>query len=90
MTERVKPGKHAPPWLNIEFRLLISKRDASNRRYSRTGLRQLLDELINLANTCEGGRCAPSPPKPITQNKYSIFMNKKYLFNMPKKKLTFI
>ena len=45
--------KHAPPWLNAKLRLLIVKRDATNRRYSRTGSRQLLDEHIDLANTCK-------------------------------------
>ena len=57
-----KPRKHAPSWLNAELRLLISKRDATNRRYSRIWLRQLLNELIDLANTCEEkcevARCA--------------------------------
>ena len=42
--------------------LFLSKRDATNRRYSRTGSRQLLDELIVLAKTCEDkceiARCA--------------------------------
>ena len=34
------------------------------------------------------GRCPHPPPKPVTQNIYSIVMNKKYLFNMLKKKET--
>ena len=48
-----KPRKYALPWLNADLRLLISKRDATNRRYSRIGSRQLLDELLELAITCE-------------------------------------
>ena len=47
-----KPRKHVPPWLNAELRLLILKRDATNRRHSRTGSRQILAELIDLDNTC--------------------------------------
>ena len=49
----VTPRKQTPPWINAELHLSMSKQDATNRRYSRTGFRQLLDKFLNLANLCE-------------------------------------
>ena len=49
----LKPEKAKCPWLNIELLLLKSKRDATSRRYSRTGSKQLLNEFLSLANKYE-------------------------------------
>ena len=37
-------SKNKYPWINTDLRLLISKRDATSRRYSRTGLPALIDK----------------------------------------------
>ena len=58
----MKPQKNNYPWLNTELRLLKSKRDATNRRYHRTGSQYILNEFLVLANTYEEqfklARCA--------------------------------
>ena len=58
----VNHRKHAPPWINTEIRLLTSERDATCRRYHRTGSRQLLRKFFDLANAVEeqteNARCA--------------------------------
>ena len=58
----VTPRKQTSPWINDEFRLLISKRDATNCRYGRTRSQQLLDEFLDSANLYgernEAARCA--------------------------------
>ena len=54
--------KNKYPWINKDLRLLRSKRDATSRRYSRTGLPALLNEFLSLANAYEEksemARCA--------------------------------
>ena len=58
----IKPQKIKYPWLNPELRLLKSKRDATSRRYHRTGSSRLLNEFLSLANSYEEkfemARCA--------------------------------
>ena len=53
--------KQTPPWINAELHLLMSERDATNRRYGGTGSRQLLDKFLDLANLWkennEAARC---------------------------------
>lgn len=58
----VNPAKKKVPWLNTELELLLAKRDATLRRYSRTGHRYLLEEFFNISNVAEErlemARCA--------------------------------
>ena len=54
----VTPHKQTSQWINAELRLLMSERNAINRRYCRTGSRQILDKFLNLANLCEEKRDA--------------------------------
>ena len=49
----MKLQKTKYPWLNSELRLLRSKREATSRRYQRTGSSKLLGEFLSLANTYE-------------------------------------
>ena len=45
--------KNNYPWMNTELRLIKSKRDATKRRYDRTGSRPLLNEFLSLAKSYE-------------------------------------
>ena len=58
----IDPRKSLPPWITTKIRLLRSKRDATGRRYGRTGSRQLVDEFLELVTTIEdrteAARCA--------------------------------
>ena len=44
----VVPKKRHPPWMDNELRVLYSKRDATLRRYKRTGDRMSLEEFLRL------------------------------------------
>ena len=48
--KRVIPKKKYPPWIGPQLRLLIDKRDATHRRYKRTGRAGLFDEFFRLSN----------------------------------------
>ena len=58
----LRPEKVKIPWLNSELRLLKSKRDATSRRYNRTGSKKYLNEFLLLANEyeeqSESARCS--------------------------------
>ena len=58
----VHPRKKKVPWLNTEHELLLAKRDATLKRYDRTGQRHLLEEFFNISNSAEEkmeiARCA--------------------------------
>ena len=47
------PRKSIPPWISTHSHLLIRKRDATGRRYARTGSRQQLTEFLRLAEAVE-------------------------------------
>ena len=49
----VNPRKELCPWINTELQLLISKRNATSKRYQRTGSRQLFNEYLELATEIE-------------------------------------
>ena len=49
----INPRKPRLPWINSDLRLIKSKRDATSRRYHRTGSRKLLDEFLELADSYE-------------------------------------
>ena len=51
--KQLKPKKALYPWVDTDLKLLISKRDATCRRYERTDSRQLLDEYLTLADLTE-------------------------------------
>ena len=46
----VKPRKKYAPWLGPELRQLIDKRNATHRRYKRTGRAAVFDEFLRLSN----------------------------------------
>ena len=41
------------PWIDTELQVLINKRDATYRRYNRTGKAALLEEFIDLCDEVE-------------------------------------
>ena len=51
--KKLKVRKDEFPWINSELILLKLKRDATSRRYTRTGSRSLLNEFLVLANLYE-------------------------------------
>ena len=51
--KKVQARKEEFPWINSELRLLKLKRDATSRRYTRTGSRSLLNEFLALSNLYE-------------------------------------
>ena len=46
----VCPSKKYPPWFGPELKQLTDKRNATHRRYKRTGRAELLDEFLQLCN----------------------------------------
>ena len=48
--KKLNINKSNYPWIDSELRLLRNKRDATSRRYSRTGSRKLLNEFLTLVN----------------------------------------
>ena len=62
--------EQTPLRINAELRLLMSKRDATDRRYCRTGSRQVLDKFLDFANVCEeeneAAPCAYMHNRPVT------------------------
>ena len=59
-TVRIKKKK--PPWISSEIGILMSKRDATNNKYLRTGHRPTLDKFLRLGELVEmqtdAARCA--------------------------------
>ena len=49
----VNPKKRLSPWINTQLKLLISERNATSRRYQRTGYRHLLNKFLALAAEVE-------------------------------------
>ena len=46
----INPRKNYAPWIGSELKLLMDKRDATHRRYKRTGCAPLLREFLRLSN----------------------------------------
>ena len=46
----INPRKNYAPWIGSELKRLIDKRDATHRRYKRTGCAPLLREFLRLSN----------------------------------------
>ena len=49
----LNPKKSLYPWIDTEIKLIISKRNATRKRYERTDSRQLFNEYLKLANLVE-------------------------------------